>query len=95
MEDLFQKYTRELKRRSPRAGLRWEPHLRPFFAHVRAAHVDTELLNQYVDRRRREKKLPSNATINRELATLRAGSPGTLGERRVLPRYSRCHHFRC
>jgi len=77
INDLFQKYQNNLTSRwlHNAKDFCWELHLRPFFAHVRAAHVNTGLLNQYVDERRRQLKNgkpPSNATINRELAILRA-----------------------
>lgn len=77
MNDLFKKYEQKSDSNwlHNAKNFCWELHLRPFFGCLRAAHVTSDLLNQYVEERRRELKngkSPSNATINRELATLRA-----------------------
>jgi integrase len=77
MADLFRKY----EQKGNLAWLHnvkeflWKLHLRPFFGNLRAVHLTTDLLNQYVEERQKELRSgepPSNATINRELATLRA-----------------------
>jgi integrase len=52
------------------AGARWKLHLEPFFSATKAANVTTPLLQKYVEKRQDEKA--ANATINRELALLRA-----------------------
>lgn len=49
---------------------RWTLHLEPYFASMKAAKVSTPLLSMYVAKRLEEKAKP--ATINRELALLRA-----------------------
>jgi integrase len=64
---------------------RWKLHLQPRLGHLRVAQLSTSLLNQYVEGRQAEpitktikgqprtiNKFPQNATINRELALLRA-----------------------
>ncbi len=60
---------------------RWELRLKPFFGRTKVGEATTELLRQYVAERRKQpfKKsehsvgtAPRNATINRELALLRA-----------------------
>ena len=78
MEDLFADYKRDPtgSRWAHNAeNYCWKLHLRPFFGNMRVADLSTDLLKQYVDERQTEKndrgKSPSNATINRELATLR------------------------
>lgn len=48
---------------------RWNLHLKPFFAPVRAVDVTSELIARYVDTRQRQEA--KNATINRELAALK------------------------
>jgi integrase len=48
---------------------RWELHLKPFFAHLRAIEVTGQLVAQYIDARQQEEA--SNATTNRELAALK------------------------
>jgi integrase len=50
------------------AKARWELHLKPFFAGMRAVDVTSEQLERYVDKRQQEEA--ANATINRELAAL-------------------------
>ena len=52
------------------ADARWRLHLEPFFGTTKASRVTTPLLQKYVEKRQSEKA--ANATINRELALLRA-----------------------
>jgi len=51
------------------AQRRWKLHLDPFFGHLRAVQVSTDLLNGYIQHRQSEGA--ENATINRELALMR------------------------
>jgi integrase len=51
------------------AEARWRLHLGPVFGHLRAMHVTTQALNEYVDTRKAEGA--ENATINREMAFLK------------------------
>ena len=48
---------------------RWNLHLKPFFAVMRAVDVSSEIISRYVDSRQRQ--AAKNATINRELAALK------------------------
>ncbi len=55
---------------------RWKNHLQPFFGHLRAAQVSSDLIDRYIERRKLQKThsgtAPQNATINRELALLKS-----------------------
>jgi integrase len=51
------------------AEARWKLHLEPFFGHMKASEVTSDLVARYVDGRRQEKA--SNATVNREMAALK------------------------
>lgn len=55
---------------------RWKNHLKPFFGHLRATQVSSELIDHYVSHRKSQKTRsgtpPENATINRELALLKS-----------------------
>jgi integrase len=51
------------------AKTRWELHLKPFFGHLRALQVGTELISRYIAKRQEEGA--ANATINREMASLK------------------------
>jgi hypothetical protein len=44
-------------------------HVRPFFVHVYAPHVNADLIAQYIDHRQQENA--ENATVNRDLAILK------------------------
>jgi integrase len=48
---------------------RWRLHLQPFFGSLRAIHLGSTLLAQYIDQRQQEHA--TNATINRETACLK------------------------
>jgi len=55
---------------------RWKNHLEPFFGHLRAAQVSSDLIDRYINNRKsgqtRSKVAPENGTINRELALLKS-----------------------
>ncbi len=55
---------------------RWRNHLQPFFGHLRAPQVSSELIDRYVNLRKSQKTRsgtpPENGTINRELALLKS-----------------------
>ncbi len=77
MDDLFRQYRLNSDSRwlHNAENYCWKLHLKPFFGHVRAVDLNTDLLNRYVNERKSERKngkQPAHATINRELATLRA-----------------------
>ncbi len=60
--------SRDTNRKLSGMGWRWK-HLKPFFGHVLAVNVTSALIEEY--KRERLKAGAANATINRELATLR------------------------
>jgi integrase len=68
-EDLLREYKINGRKSIDDLTARWELHLKPFFAHLRAIEVTSTLVAQYVDARQKEEA--SNGTINRELAALK------------------------
>ena len=70
---------------------RWRLHLKPFFGGMRAADVTTAHINQYIEKRQQE--AAQNATINRELATLRRMF--YLAARCTPPKLNRVPTFTC
>lgn len=55
---------------------RWKNHLEPFFGHLRATQLSSDLIDRYINKRKsdqtRSKTAPENGTINRELALLKS-----------------------
>jgi integrase len=55
---------------------RWKNHLEPFFGHLRATQLSSDLIDRYIHKRKsdqtRSKTAPENGTINRELALLKS-----------------------
>jgi len=74
VEQLFKHY--KLNGHKSNDKHRWTKHLEPFFGKAKAADLSPVLLKQYITERKTQKNRwseePSNATINRELALLRA-----------------------
>jgi integrase len=68
-DDLLREYKINGRKSIDDLTARWDLHLKPFFAHLRAIEVTSQLVAQYVDARQQEEA--SNATINRELAALK------------------------
>lgn len=68
-DDLLRDYRINGRRSLDDVEARWTLHLEPFFGHMKACEVSSDLVARYVDRRREEKA--SNATINREMAALK------------------------
>ena len=68
-EDFLRDYTINARKSAYAAELRWRVHLKPFFGHLRAVDVTSDLLARYVDARQRVGA--QNATINREVAGLK------------------------
>jgi integrase len=69
--------------------MRWKSHLQPVFGHMLAAHVTSDDIEQYKQKRLSEGA--SNATINRELAILKRGFH--LGMQSTPPKVQRVPHF--
>jgi integrase len=68
-EDTLRDYRINRKKSIGDVEARWRLHLAPFFSGMRAAHVTSKHLAQYVDQRQQESA--TNATVNRELAALK------------------------
>ncbi len=62
-------YQNQGQRSANNVESRWRLHLEPFFRRRRAGDINSDLLQKFVDERRREGAEPG--TINRELAVLR------------------------
>jgi len=75
---------------------RWKNHIQPFFGRLRATQVSSDLIERYINHRKsqttRSKKPPENATINRELALLKAAY--NYGAEKTPPKVMRVPHFR-
>jgi integrase len=75
---------------------RWKNHIQPFFGHLRATQVSSDLIERYINHRKsqntRRKKSPENAAINRELALLMAAY--NYGAEKTPPKVMRVPHFR-
>jgi integrase len=73
VSELAEDFDRDQKIRERKAAAdantRWKLHLKPFFGHLRAVQVGTDLLSRYIVER--QEKGAANATINRELACLK------------------------
>jgi integrase len=68
-DDLLRDYRINERRSLDDVEARWKLHLEPFFGHIKASQVSSDLVARYVDGRRTEKA--SNATVNREMAALK------------------------
>ncbi len=73
MGELFDDLTRQYRingRKSRKIlELRLRLHVAPYFEHVYAAHVNSSLVDQYIDHRQQQNA--ENATVNRDLAILK------------------------
>jgi integrase len=75
---------------------RWKNHLKPFFGHLRATQVSSDLIDRYVNKRKsdqtRSKTAPENGTINRELALVKSafnhGTEQTPPKVRFVPHFN-------
>lgn len=75
---------------------RWKNHLEPFFGHLRASQVSSDLIDSYIGQRKAQKTRsgtpPENATINRELALLKSafnhGTEQTPPKVRFVPHFN-------
>jgi integrase len=68
-EDLLREYKINERKSIDDLTARWELHIKPFFGHLRAIEVTSQLVASYIDARQEEEA--ENATINRELAALK------------------------
>jgi hypothetical protein len=64
--DFLQDYRINGLKSLPDAQMRWTLHLHDWFGHLKAAHLGTDTIKDYIEKRQKEEA--SNATINRELA---------------------------
>jgi integrase len=68
-EDLLRDYKISERKSIDDANARWRLHLNPFFGHLRAISVTSDLVGKYIVER--QEQGAKNATINRELACLK------------------------
>lgn len=88
-EDFLRDYRINGRKSLADAEARWKLHLKPFFGHLRATELSSDLLARYVDAR--QQGGAKNATINRELACLKRMY--NLGHRATPPRVLRSPAF--
>lgn len=77
-------YVQKGRKSLPDLKERWTKHLNHFFAHLAVGELTTDVLDEYVRKRLNDKKKPSNALINRELAIIRHAL--TLGQETTPPK---------
>ncbi len=96
MDDLLLRHKNDGNKSVEDDESRWRNHLQPFFGHLRSTQVTSDLIERYINERKREetrsKRPPENATINRELALLKAAY--NYGEEKTPPKVIRVPHFR-
>jgi integrase len=96
MEDLLLRHKNDGNKTVEDGESRWRNHIGPFFGHLRAAQVSSDLIEKYINKRKekltRSKRPPENGTINRELALLKAAF--NYGAEKTPPKVARVPHFR-
>lgn len=96
MNDLLLRHKNDGNKSIADEESRWKNHVQPFFGHFRATQVSSDLIERYINHRKsqttRSKKPPENATINRELALLKAAY--NYGAEKTPPKVMRVPHFR-
>jgi len=88
-EDFLRDYRINHKKSLTAAELRWRKHLEPVFGPLKVNQVTSDLLDDYIDGRQAAKA--KNATINREMAALKACF--TSDSRQHLPKSFGCLIF--
>jgi hypothetical protein len=96
MDDLLLRHRNDGNKSIEDDESRWKTHLQPFFGHLRATQVSSDLIEKYINHRKsentRSQKPPQNATINRELALLKAAF--NYGAQKTPPKVMRTPYFR-
>src|SRR5437870_135341 len=96
MDDLLLRHRNDGNKSMEDDESRWKNHLQPFFGHLRATQVSSDLIERYINRRKsqitRSKRPPENGTINRELALLKAAF--NYGAEKTPPKVARTPYFR-
>jgi integrase len=95
-DDILLQHTNDGNRSVSDDKSRWKNHLNPFFGHLRATQVSSELIDRYINHRKSQKTRsgtpPENGTINRELALLKAafnhGTAQTPPKVRFVPHFN-------
>jgi hypothetical protein len=76
MDDLLLRHRNDGNKSVEDDQSRWRNRLQPFFEHLRATQVSSDLIERYINHRKsqttRSDRPPENGTINRELALLKA-----------------------
>jgi integrase len=88
-EDFLREYRINERKSIDDATARWNLHLKPFFAHMKAVDVSSNSISQYIDQRQQEGA--KNATINREVAALKRMF--RLGQQSTPAKVLRMPHF--
>jgi len=96
VDDIRLQHTNDGNRSVSDDKSRWTNHLKPFFGHLRATQVSSELIDRYINHRKLQKTRsgtsPENGTINRELALLKAafnhGTAQTPPKARFVPHFN-------
>jgi integrase len=96
MDDLLLRHKNDGNKSVMDDESRWNNHLQPFLAHLRATQISSDLIEKYINHPKaqttRSKKAPQNATINRELALLKAAF--NYGAEKTPPKVIRTPDFR-
>jgi integrase len=96
VDDIILQHTNDGNRSVSDDKSRWKNHLNPFFGHLRATQVSSELIDRYIKHRKSQKTRsgtsPENGTLNRELALLKAafnrGTSQTPPKVRFVPHFN-------
>jgi len=88
-EDFLREYRINERKSLDDATARWNLHLKPVFAHMKAIEVSSSSISEYIDNR--QKAGAKNATINREVAALKRMF--RLGQQSTPAKVLRMPHF--